>query len=120
MPFSNDSGAVSGFLQKHWQGDGARADDSRAVRRGDAGSFFTESLGAGEKGIASGRAGGCGAIATSETGAFSGQLIEMWGLEASMAVARDIAIAEIIRHDHDDIRLPLLRPGNGNSQQEDA
>jgi hypothetical protein len=52
-----------------------------AVGRGDPSTLAPEGVGAGEEGVAGGRAGGGGAVTAGETDAFSGEAVDVGSLE---------------------------------------
>lgn len=103
VPFSDDGGLVSGLFEEGGERGGSGLDDGGAIGGCDAGVILAEGVGAGEEGESGGGAGGGGAIATGEAEAFGGEAVDIGCKDVGGAVAGDIAVAEVIGHDDDDI-----------------
>ncbi len=85
----------------------ARLDDQRSVAGQDAGARLAPRIFAGEHRVAGRRAGGGRRMCVGETDAFARQPIDVRRLDARGAVGGDIAVAEIVGVDQDDVRPGL-------------
>ena len=97
---------------------GAARNDGGAVGWSDTGVGLTEGVFAGEEGVTRGRAGGGRAIAAGEGDAFSREFIDVRGLDLLRAVGGDVAVAEVIGHDHDDVGF--VSGGGGGDETTDS
>ena len=85
----------------------ARLDDQRGVAGQDAGARLAPRIFAGEHRVAGRRAGGGRRMRVGETDAFARQPIDVRRLDARGAVGGDVAVAEVVGVDQDDVRPGL-------------
>ena len=106
VPLADDRCFVARFLQQVRHGDDFRLDQGGRVGACDSGAFDTKGVGASEKRVAGRRAGGRGAIAAGELQTLGSELVNVRGLDILRlgAVTADVSVAEIVRHDDDDVR----------------
>jgi hypothetical protein len=76
-----------------------------SVGRKDAGALLPPGVFAGEQREAGRRAGGGTRIARAEVDALLRDAVDIWRLHRGRAIAGDVAIAEVIGVDQDDVRL---------------
>ncbi len=105
VPLADDCGGVTGSLKKRRDGFGSRLDDGRRVGRRDAGAFSAKRIGSRQQRISRRRAGGSRAVAAGESQAFAGSRSMFGVLQRRCAVTGNIAVAEIVGHDDDDVGL---------------
>lgn len=105
-PLAEAAGFVAGLFEDLGDGD-------IAFEEGDAAGVGTHAgvahVFAGHQDATRRGADGAAGVGVGEAGAFSGQLIDVGGLDVLLAVAAGIAPAHVVSHDPDDIGLALLR-----------
>ena len=77
-------------------------------------------IAAGDEGATRGRANGRGGIGIDETNALRGQAIQIWSLIIRTAKATEIAVAEIVGEDENDVRATRLRVGDFGRRRKGA
>lgn len=115
MPLADAGGVIARIAEQRWQRDAARFDERVAVPPQHAARHpSSPRVSSGEQGIARRRAHGRCGVGVGESQPFARQPIEVRRRDAPGRVERsDIAVAEIVSEDQDDIR-PRLRRGGGN------
>ena len=101
MPLADDCGGVAGSFENGGDGFGSRLDESRRVRRSDAGTRLAKGVLAGEEGKARRRTGGGRTVAAREAQSGGGEAVDIRRCDFRGAVATDVAVAQIVRHDDD-------------------
>ena len=104
-PFADDRRAVSGVLKRHRNGDVFRTKGKLAVAANPGVAGVQPRHQGGPRGRADGAAG----VVLSKTRAFTRQSIQMRSLEAGLTVRAEIAVAEIVGLDEQDVRRAGLR-----------
>jgi len=66
---------------------------------------IAEGVAASKEAGAGGSAGGRCGVAVGETGALPGECVEVWGFDFGVAVAAEIAIAEVVGGDEEEVEL---------------
>ena len=107
VPLADDGGPVASFLHEVGQGESVSIDDEVSVRGRDSGSLLTEGVIAGEQGVAGGCACGGGTVSTGEELASGGEFIDVRCFESGRSVTGEIAVAQVVGHDDDDVGLRL-------------
>lgn len=107
VPFAEDGGVVSALFEKVGDGEGfggdeeGRGDGSGAPEAFAIGS--AEGVFAGEEPVAGRSADGGGRVGVGKAFSFGGQPVDVGGFEFGGAVAAEIAVAEIVGEDEDDV-----------------
>ena len=105
VPLADDRCFVARLLQQVRHGDDFRLDQGGRVGACNSGAFDTKGVGASKKRVAGWRAGGGGAVTAGELQTLGSELINVRGLDVFRfgAIATDVSVAEVVRHDDDDI-----------------
>ena len=96
MPFADDPGAVTGLPQQGGQRGATRFDDEGRVAWKDVRAFLSEGIFTGQQRISGGGAGCGGGIGAREAQSLGSQTVDMRRLDRGCAVATEIAVADVI------------------------
>ena len=105
VPLADDSGLVACLFHEVGEGERVIIDNEMPIWWGDSRARFAEGVVPSEERVACRRAGGGGAVAAGEALASGGEFVDVRGFKGGGAVAGEVAVAEIIGHDDDDVRF---------------
>ena len=116
MPFADAGGGIAGLFGDRGDGRLVLGNAKRINARENRGACLAPGIAAGEQRIAGGGAGGGGGIAVGKPHSLHRQPVDIRGLDLGCAVAAEVAIADVVAKDDDDVGWPhrlgcLLRPG---------
>ncbi len=106
MPFADSAGVIAELASEAGNGHALRRDERGTPEIDDAGlQRAAPVIAAGEQGVARGRAHAGGGMRIGKTHALCGEAIDVRRVDFATRgiVATDIAVAEVIGKDHDDI-----------------
>ena len=106
VPFTDDAGFVSGGFQKRGKCGRARRDAERRIARCDGRTrLLPPRVAAREECAPSGRAGGRGRVGIGEAATVLRELVENGRLHEFRAVATEVAVADVVSEDENDVRF---------------
>ena len=114
MPFADQRGAVAHLLQQRWQGGVARGRPNSAGPGAEMGSSSPTAnrlIAPGDQRHACCRAVGGMEYRCVNLQSLDGQPVDVGRRIVALTVAAHIGVAEVIRHDEDDVRIGRLSPG---------
>lgn len=124
VPLADATGGVTALLEDGRKGGAAGSEESGRVAWEDGGVFTPPSVFARQERVAGGSAGSRGGVAVCEAEASAGEFIEVGSFEGGAAVTTEVAVADIIGEDEDDVGVlgggGLDLGGGGKSAEEVA
>ena len=99
VPLADGGSGVAGGFEKIGQGELFGADDHGGVAGGHVGAGATEGVFAREEPVAGGRRGGGTGMGIGEAHTVGGEAVDVGGVYPFGAVAREVAVADIVGHD---------------------
>ena len=103
MPFAGVTGAVAGAFEERGDGDFVRAEADAGARGNPVADAGTVGVAAGHETGAGRRADGEGRVAVGELDAVGGEAVEVGGLNRRVGEAREVAVAEVVAEEDDDV-----------------
>ena len=103
VPFAEDSGAITAVVEQFGESELVGVDAGFGAWSESAMDADAIGVATGEQGGTGGGADGLGDVETGEPRPFAGEAVEMRGANLGGAVAAEIAPAEVIRKDQNDI-----------------
>ena len=99
VPLADGGGGVAGGFEKIGQGELFGADDHGGVAGGHIGTGAAEGVFAREESVAGGGGGGGAGMGIGEAHAVGGEAVDVGGVHPLGAVAREVAVADVVGHD---------------------
>ncbi len=121
VPLADHAGGIAGLLEQRRHRDAPRFDDQRRDARQDARALLAPGVLAGHKGVARRRADRRRRVRVGEPQPLRGKPIDVRRLDLRRAIAAEVAIADIVGQNEEDIRLrhrrfPSVGELNGKNQ----